>query len=166
MRFQCSPVDAAFFESAPLQFRYTTQLEASAAKVFAIFKDPQSWPQWFGGIRKVHWHSAEPFGVGTLRTVTLDTMTVQEHFFRWEEGRRFSFYFANASIPVFSAFAEDYLLEDAGAGRCRFTYTIGVGLTLPFKLLKPVLRMVLGKSFTGGNAGLVRYVANRVRNAA
>ena len=101
------------------------ELEASAEKVFALFEDEQAWPRWFAEISEVTWTSARPFGVGTTRTVVLQTLTVHEHFFLWEPGRRFAFYFTGHTRPLLQRFFEDYQLEDLEDGRCRFTWRVG-----------------------------------------
>ena len=60
MRFPCYPVDASFFDTAPMRFRNTVELAARPADVFAIFEDGESWPRWFHGIHKVVWTSDKP----------------------------------------------------------------------------------------------------------
>jgi hypothetical protein len=92
MPFSCRPVEASFFDTAPMRFKNAVELDARPAQVFAIFEDGESWPRWFAGIRKVVWTSKLPYGVGTTRTVWLTLGTVDEHFFRWEQDRRLSFY--------------------------------------------------------------------------
>jgi hypothetical protein len=54
----------------------------------------------------------------------LGALVVNEHFFRWEEGRRKSFYVTEASLPLFRRLAEDYLVEETSPGSCRFTWII------------------------------------------
>ena len=105
MRFPCHPVDASFFDTAPMRFRNTVELAARPADIFAIFEDGESWPRWFHGIHKVVWTSNKPYGVGTTRTVWLTGVTVQERFFRWEQDRRFSFYLTGHSMPPAHALA-------------------------------------------------------------
>ena len=80
MRFSGRPVDASFFDTAPMRFKNVVELNASPAKVFAIFEDGESWPQWFRAIHKVAWTSNKPYGVGTTRTVWLTPVTLDEHF--------------------------------------------------------------------------------------
>lgn len=46
---------------------------------------------------------------------------LSERFFRWEEGRRQSFYVLKASSPLYRCFAEDYLVEPTSETSCRFT---------------------------------------------
>jgi hypothetical protein len=45
-----------------------------------------------------------------------------ERYFRWEEGRRKSFYVVDVSAPLFKRFAEDYVVEPDGESACRFTW--------------------------------------------
>jgi hypothetical protein len=80
-----------------MRFRHEVDLDATPAKVFAIFDDESSWPKWFHAIHKVEWTSPRPHGVDSTRTVTLATATIFEHFFRWEQDRRCSFYLTGAS---------------------------------------------------------------------
>jgi hypothetical protein len=51
-------------------------------------------------------------------------MMLKEVYFRWEEGRRKSFYIAEATLPLFRRFAEDYLVEELSPSSCRFTWTV------------------------------------------
>lgn len=166
MRFACSPVDASFFDTAPMRFVNSAELPAPVAEIFAGFKDPAAWPRWFHGIRHVEWTSPEPYGAATTRTVTLDTMTVHEHFFRWEENQRISFYFTATSVPFATHFAEDYLLEPLDAGRCRFTYTVALAPSLLLKLGGPIARNLLGNMFRRAPEGLARYAATTMHRAA
>jgi hypothetical protein len=50
MRFSCHPVDASFFDTAPMRFKNVVDLDARLAEVFAIFEDGESRPKWFSGI--------------------------------------------------------------------------------------------------------------------
>lgn len=156
MRFPCQPVDEKFFDVAPLKWVNTVEVDAPADRIFAMFEDGASWPVWFKGINNVTWHSPKPFGVGTTRTVALDLITVDEHFFRWEQNRRFSFYVTAASLPLTHVLAEDYLLEDLGAGRTRFTYTVAAKPTWLLTLGGPLARWNFGRMFKGAALGMVR----------
>ena len=59
MHFDCRPVDASFFDTAPMRFQHEVDLDATPAKVFAIFDDENSWPKWFHAIHKVEWTSPQ-----------------------------------------------------------------------------------------------------------
>jgi hypothetical protein len=161
MRFRLRSVDASLFETAPWRFVTAVEVPASAAEVFHTFEDGAQWPRWFKGIRRVTWTSPKPYGVGTTRTVELDALTVFEHFFRWQSGERFSFYVTHATVPLFRALAEDYLLEDLAPGRCRFTYTVAIEPGLLGRLLSPVLRGSLGRQFSAAAHALPEYVRDR-----
>ncbi len=161
MAFELRPVEAGFLDTAPWRWVNTAEIAVPAAKVFAAFEDGESWPVWFKGIKKVTWTSPKPFGVGTTRTVVLDTLTVQEHFFRWEPGRRVSFYMTTITLPLVQALAEDYLLEDNSSGGCRFTYTVAAQPTLGARVLGPALRWNFGRMFAGAAKALPTYMGTR-----
>jgi hypothetical protein len=158
MRYACRAIDAAFFEKAPWIFKNSVELAAPPERVFAIFEDGESWPKWFSGIKRVEWTSARPFGVGTTRVVTLATLAVDEHFFRWEPDRRFSFYLTGHSLPMARALAEDYLLEPLGDGRCRFTYTVAIDPRLGLRATGPLGRSYFGAMFRNATTGLQSFV--------
>ena len=161
MRFACRPVTADFFATAPIVFRHGVDVPASAATVFSYFEDERAWPEWFSDITRVVWTSPRPFGVGTTRTVSLKTVTVDEHFFRWEPGRRFSFFLTGATLPIFEALAEDYLLEESGPTSTRFTYTVAIAPRLLIKLGGAMARRQLDDGFRRGCVGLAEYARRR-----
>ncbi|MDM0107015.1 hypothetical protein QTH97_18865 [Variovorax sp. J22R24] len=71
MHFQCRPVDASFFDTAPLQFKNVADLDASPSKVFAIFEDGESWPHWFslgGPLSKMYFESMFESACKNLKT--------------------------------------------------------------------------------------------------
>ena len=133
MRFPLRSVDDSFFATAPWRFINAVELPASAAEVFGVFEDGAQWPLWFKGIRRVIWTSPKPHGVGTTRTVELDTLTVYERFFRWQSGERFSFDLTAATAPIFRALAEDYadLPHVRVAGFARLDPVGGINLGRP-----------------------------------
>jgi hypothetical protein len=124
-RFQLQPADAAFLESAPKRFVGRFDIPRPAAEVWAeLTRDGAlDFCRMLSGAR---WTSPRPFGVGTTRTmkVTPGLLVVDETFFRWEEGRRKSFYANATSLPLFRRLAEDYLVEAVSPAACRFTWTI------------------------------------------
>jgi hypothetical protein len=158
MRFPCHPVDASFFDTAPMRFKNAVELAARPADVFAIFEDAESWPRWFDGIHKVVWTSNKPYGVGTTRTVWLTGVTIDERFFRWEQNRRFSFYLTGHSVPLANAFAEDYLLEEVAPGKTRFTYSVAIEPRLAIRMGGPIARAYFGSMVRNACEGLQNYV--------
>ena len=124
-RSKLQPADAAFLETAPKRYVETFDIPRPAAEVWAeLTRDGAlDFCRMLGGAR---WTSPRPFGVGTTRTMKVapGLLVVDETFFRWEEGRRKSFYVHAASLPLFRRLAEDYLVEEVSPGACRFTWTL------------------------------------------
>ena len=158
MTIACHPVDASFFDAAPMRFDDTVELDARPTDVFAILLDADTWPKWFRGMRKATWTSNEPHGVGSTRTVSVGLLTVEERFFRWEEGRRFSFYLTGQSMSVAHAFAEDYLLEELAPKKTRFTFTVALEPSLAVKLGGPMGRAFFNSTVKGACEGLQSYL--------
>jgi len=158
MHFACHPVDASFFDTAPMRFTNVVDLEASPAKVFAIFADADTWPKWFHAIHKAEWTSEKPYGVGSTRTIWMTPVSVDEHFFRWEPDRRCSFYAAATSTPMVHALAEDYLLEEIAPGKTRFTYTVAMDPRFLVEVGGPFSHMFFESMFKSACKGLQRYV--------
>lgn len=159
MKFPCLPVTERFFDDAPMRFRSEAELPVSADVAFASLEDAHAWPRWFTDIRSVEWTTPRPFGVGTTRTVALATMTVYEYFFRWEQGKRFSFYFTDASVPLFRALAEDYLLEPLPNGRSRFVYTVAIDPSRMLALSGFLGRSMLEKTFKAAPDSFAKYLS-------
>ena len=124
-RFTLQPVDETFFDTAPKRWVGVFDIPRPAGEVWtALTRDGAlDYCRLLGGAQ---WTSPRPFGVGTTRVmkVGFGAITVDETFFRWEEGRRKSFYVNAASAPLFRRLAEDYLVEETGPGSCRFTWTV------------------------------------------
>ena len=124
-RFDVRPAGADFFAAAPKRFVGTFDISRPAAEVWAeLTRDGAlDFCRVLGGAR---WTSPRPFGVGTTRTMKVagGLIVVDETFFRWEEGRRKSFYVHAANLPLFRRLAEDYLVEEVSPAACRFTWTL------------------------------------------
>jgi hypothetical protein len=101
-RFAAQPVEEAFFDSAPLRLREAFEIPRTAARVWEELTadSPLSWCRL---LRSVTWTSPRPFGAGTTRTVHMlgNATILDERFFRWEEGRRKSFYVVESNLPLF-----------------------------------------------------------------
>jgi len=123
--FALRPVDETFFESAPDVYVETFDIAKPASEVWAELVADGAL-SFCRSLRGARWTSPRPFGVGTTRTMPAlyGLLIIDEIYFRWEEGRRHSFYVDRANLPMFKSLAEDYLVEDAGSDACRFTWTI------------------------------------------
>jgi hypothetical protein len=123
--FKNQPVDETFFGSAPHRLTGVFDVAQPAAAVWAELTEDNTL-SWCRILADVSWTSPRPFGVGTTRTVKSlkGANVIHEYFFRWEEGRRKSFYVVESTAPLFKRFAEDYLVEPTSDSACRFTWTI------------------------------------------
>jgi hypothetical protein len=141
-----TPVDESFFESAPQVLAHTWEIAQPAQAVWAELTGPQPL-HWVRGLN-VRWKSPAPYGVGSTRTASvLGLVTVQEHFFIWEEGHRKAFYASAANLPVFNALAEDYVVESRGPNACAFTWKIAIAPSPLGKPGAPLNRVVFGAGF-------------------
>jgi hypothetical protein len=142
--FKNEPVDETFFGSAPVILSDTFEVARPASEVWAeLTADRTLW--WCRILDEVRWTSPRPFGVGTARTVKSlkGANVINEHYFRWEEGRRKSFYVVTASAPLFKRFAEDYLVEPVSGTSCRFTWTIAYESRPSMRLGRPLNDRIL-----------------------
>jgi hypothetical protein len=121
MRFPCHPVDASFFDTGPCASRTSWNWRPRQRRCSPSLRTENPGPNGFAPSIKCMdeqqavWH-------GTTRTVWLTLATLDEHFFRWEQNRRCSFYVTGHSMPLAHALAEDYLLEEVAPSKTRFTY--------------------------------------------
>src|SRR5262249_44639882 len=85
-------------------------------------------------------------------------VAIDEHFFRWEQDRRFSFYLTAASLPLVHALAEDYVLEELAPGRTRFTYSVAIEPRLALSMAGPITRPLIDAVLRKACKGLQGYV--------
>lgn len=147
--FKAEPVDATFFETAPMRLRGKFNIPRPAPEVWAELTedDPLAWCRI---LQSVTWTSPRPFGVGTTREARAlgGANILKEEFFRWEEGRQKSFFVLESTSPMFRRFAEDYLVEPTGEGSCRFVWTIAAEPKPAARLLTPGNKLILKTLFT------------------
>ena len=146
--FTTQPVDETFFDRAPAVLRGVFDVTRPAAEVWAELTadDPLAWCRI---LDRIEWTSPRPLGVGATRTAVAlrGANVLHERFFRWEEGRRKSFYVVEASAPFFRRFAEDYLVEPMTETTCRFTWTIAAEPSAVGRLTWPVNKRLLTSLF-------------------
>jgi hypothetical protein len=142
--FKLEPVDAGFFEDAPWRFVDTFDIGLPASDVWAELVADGAL-SFCRSLRGARWTSARPFGVGTTRTMPalFGALVVDETYFRWEEGRRQSFYVDRANLPMFRRFAEDYLLDETSTRTSRLTWTLALGPTSLGKPGKPLNALIV-----------------------
>lgn len=163
-RFPLETADPEFFTTAPHIFRYVKRFAASPERVWDSLTSDESLAAWGPSVTRLTWLSPRPFGAGSSREVVLapGVVKVHETFFRWEDGRRYSFSVDHANIPSLRRFAEDYLIEPAGDGQTQFTWIVAIepkpAFALPFKALAPVVKAAFGRLASDGE----RYFAAQV----
>ena len=146
--FKLRPGDESFLNSAPQRMAETMEIGRPAQAVWADLTSDEtlSWCRLLAGVK---WTSPRPFGQGTTRTVrtSVGMLALKEVYFRWEEGRRKSFYVAEASAPLFRTFAEDYLVEESSPSSCRFTWTVAFDTPPAARPGNPVNRLITRSLF-------------------
>jgi hypothetical protein len=147
--FKAEPVDESFFDDAPSRIQRVFDIPKPATRVWSELTgaNPLSWCRITD---RIDWTSPAPFGVGTTRTVHAlkGSNVMNEYFFRWDEGRRMSFYVVEASAPLFQRFAEDSLIEPTTDDSCRLTWTIAWEPKAAMKPGNAVNKRLLGTLFT------------------
>lgn len=138
------PADESFFRTAPIVHRYPVRLSVPPERVWESLASDESMQAWKGlHVPRLTWTSPRPFGIDTTREVVLplNSMTVHERFFRWDEGKGYSFYVYEANRPLVDRFAENYVIDADGDGAV-LTWTIALEpkprLRTVLKLLDPV----------------------------
>ena len=159
--YPLEPADAGLFTAAPHVYRYRVQLDAAPSVVWDSLASDASLSDWGPSVKAVRWITPRPFGVGTEREVVLaaGAARVRERFFRWDEGRGYSFAAYEASFPLLRRFAEDYVLEPDDVGTM-FTWTVALEakpkFALPVRLLSPVNGFAFGRMAAEGKKYFAR----------
>jgi hypothetical protein len=95
--FTLQPCDASTFENAPTIFRDAMEIARPAPAVWSELVADRALG-WCRALAGAEWTSPRPFGVGTTRNMRVaGALVIRENFFRWEEGRRKSFYVVEAN---------------------------------------------------------------------
>ncbi|MBF6331647.1 SRPBCC family protein [Nocardia transvalensis] len=142
--FALQSCDEKFFETAPFRFPYDIDLPTTAEDVWGWLTAARPL-QGCRLLSDISWTS--PLGPQATRVARLfgGRLTMRERFFRWEEGRRYSFTTEAATLPLFRRFAEDCLIEPTPTGS-RFTWTFAFQprpeLTAIMRLGTPLSRLM------------------------
>lgn len=147
MWFRCQPVSMGELESVSSPIVNKIIVDATPERIFEVFEDAASWPEWVGSINKVEWTSSRPFRRGTTRIVTLQGVKADETFITWDHGRRMTFYFTATSIPFAKRFCEDYKLEAIGNGHSEIRHTVIFEPNFLTALISPLLKSSMKKMF-------------------
>lgn len=151
--FPLSPADDDFLSSAPAITTQVLDVPVPAATLWAALAADDAVVSWGPGASACRWTGGKPYGVGTVREVTVaGVVTVREHFYRWDEGKRMTFFVAESTRPGIRRMAEDYVVEETATGS-RLTWTVAMEvahLAGPTAIvLKPVLGLAIGSMVSG-----------------
>lgn len=151
--FPLSPADDDFLSSAPAITTQVLDVPVPAATLWAALAADDAVVSWGPGATACRWTGGKPYGVGTIREVTVaGVVTVREHFYRWDEGKRMTFFVAESTRPGIRRMAEDYVVEETATGS-RLTWTVAMEvahLAGPTAIvLKPVLGLAIGSMVSG-----------------
>lgn len=120
------PVDLSFFDTARHRVTHQVEIDAPIDEVFKAFAlEPEHWHEWFPGFQPGGRYDALPVAVGSQRFITMGKNPLEEVVIAIEEPTRWAWYMAKGAMP-FKAFAEDYVFEDLGNGRTRWTWTVAI----------------------------------------
>ena len=158
--YEYTKVEGDFFESAPVGASLTKRMPVSAAMLFRVLEDAEAWPQWLDAIQEVTWTA--PLGVGATREVKMGSMTLEEHFFEWEDGRLMGLRFERSPLPVIEAFAERWQIEPVSDTECELTWTYGLQARGPLK----AAHGLIAKGFTGAGEKWLDQLAEYAKTHA
>jgi hypothetical protein len=127
MAYKLPEIDDAFFESAPLVVPAVVDLDAPTARVWEVLGSDEMW-SWAPIVDELVWLTSRPQTVGAIRRLRLlKVNTIEEEFYRWEEGRRATFRVTHQTRPMLDGLAEDFLLDPLdGGARTRLTWTMAI----------------------------------------
>jgi hypothetical protein len=149
------PIDETFFETASMQWSRSWDIPAPAADIWAELAADRPL-HWCRALR-IHWTSPRPFHVGTTREVkVLGLLHGKEHFFIWDEGRRYAFHFTSANLPLLKRFGEYYEVEPTGEQSCRFVWKLAADPSLPRPLAAGPLNLLMANLFHDTNRFLAK----------
>jgi hypothetical protein len=143
MAHALKPIDDAWFDQAPLVVPATVQLDAPVERVWEALGSDAMW-SWAPIIDRVQWITPRPHAAGSIRRLRLlGVNTIEEEFYRWDEGRRATFRVTHQTRPMLDGLAEDFVLEPTAAGAgTTLTWTMAIalkGAPAPPAFLKPAL---------------------------
>lgn len=141
---ECDKVGMEYFDSAPVRFTASEEIDVSAQRLFDIFLDAESWTRWVTAITDVEWTSPVPVEVGSTRSVTMvGRMVGHEEFIAWDEPHRMAFRFNSATMKGTSAFGEDYRVTEISDDRCRVDWVMAMTPAGPGRYTMPLVKPIM-----------------------
>lgn len=152
-RYPLEPItDESFFTTAPMRYRIDVNIPVSPEYAWSEFTR-QNTLDWCRALKSVVYTSAQPYGVGTTRSIALapGMATMEENFFIWEEDPqthtyRHAFHGVRGSMPGLKRFGELTEVSPAEHGS-RLVWLFGIelgGRALPSWLSSPISNGAFG----------------------
>jgi hypothetical protein len=160
MMFRLDRCDETFAANAPRRFvsRVSTSLPPDV--VFDVVSNILELEgEWFPDFVSSTWTTPPPHGVGSARVNTFTYMTVVEDFLVWERGRRLVLRLTQCSLPMLSAYVEDYRLERRRGGGTELTWAICYRPLRLIAFLHPIIWPLFERDFRRAAQGLDRLLA-------
>lgn len=151
--YPLAPADDDFLGTARAVTTKVLDVDAPVETLWEALAADDAVVSWGPGATKTRWVGPRPYGVGTVREVTMGGVaTVREKFYRWDENRRMTFAVVESNRPGIRRFAEDYVVESTPTGS-RLTWTVavevakGAGPTAP--IVRALLSLAVGSLING-----------------
>jgi hypothetical protein len=161
MPYTLPAIDDSFFDEAPIVIPATVELAATPEQVWDALGSDEMW-SWAPIVDQLVWVTPRPQRPGAQRRLRLlHAVTIEEDFYRWEEGRRATFRVTRQSRRVFEGLAEDFLLEPAANGT-QLTWTVAVAPRgLPGAAAAGRLAPMLAKGNAAAIGGITKILPPR-----
>ncbi|MFJ2754488.1 SRPBCC family protein [Nocardioides sp. NPDC087217] len=151
--YPLAPADDDFLGTARAVTTKVLDIDVPVETLWEALAADDAVVSWGPGATKTRWVGPRPYGVGTVREVTMGGVaTVREKFYRWDENRRMTFAVVESNRPGIRRFAEDYVVESTPTGS-RLTWTVavevakGAGPTAP--IVRALLSLAVGSLING-----------------
>ncbi len=145
-----------FLAEAPQRLEFSTTLDCTPERAFAILADATSWPLWFDGCKACVWDTPSPHQVGSVRTITMQLATAVEEIIAFEPGERFAFWIRKLSPPLVARMIEDIRLT-GDHGTTRVDWTVAYEPSLLGIVVQPIAKMIFSRMFRRSLVGLKRF---------
>ena len=149
-----TPTDDTFFDTAALVSTHVVDVPVPVEDLWAALAADDAVVGWGLGATSMRWLTPRPFGVDTVREVTLaGAVKVRERFYRWDENKRMTFFVSECNRPGITSFAEDYVAESTASGS-RLTWVVAVHPSRTPAPLRPLLGKALDLAIGSMASGL------------
>ncbi len=149
-----------FVERAGSVYVMECDVAAPRQEVWEAFADPSTWSAWFPGVESASYRGDPPYGVGTIREAKVARQHYVEEMVAWEEGVRWAYTIARATVPIAKAQLECTEFEDRGSGT-RVRWILACDRRLLLWLAAPFFRRHLLLLFRRAMANLGAYLGER-----